>query len=60
VLADRTVVIRPTVQQEYPVNRTALLTCSGADYAKGQQADDIGSRRQVTATDPRRWAAAAS
>jgi hypothetical protein len=48
VLADRTQVIRRTVQREYPVTRTARLTYSGTGYgegyAEGQRAD-IGSRR---------------
>jgi hypothetical protein len=48
VLADRAQVIRRTVEQEYPVTRTARLTYSGsgygAGYAQGQRAD-IGSRR---------------
>jgi hypothetical protein len=48
VLADRNLVIRNAVQQEYPSTRTARLTYSGtgygAGYAQGQRAD-IGSRR---------------
>ena len=48
VLADRSVVIRRTVDEAYPVTRTTRLTYSGrgyqAGYARGQQAD-IGSAR---------------
>jgi hypothetical protein len=52
VLADRELVIRTAVQQEYPHTRTARLTYSGtgygAGYAQGQRAD-IGSRRVTRA-----------
>ncbi len=48
VLADRALVIRRAVQQEYPVTRAARMTYSGsgygAGYAQGQRAD-IGGRR---------------
>lgn len=48
VLADRSLVIRRQVEQEYPVTRTARLTYSGsgygAGYEQGQRAD-IGNRR---------------
>jgi len=48
VLTDRTLVIRRTMEQAYPVTRRARITYSGtgygAGYAKGQQAD-IGTRR---------------
>ena len=48
VLADRALVIRRNVEQEYPVTRTARMTYSGTGYgagfAKGQQAD-LGTRR---------------
>jgi len=48
VLADRSLVIRRAVQQEYPVTRTARLTYSGSGYGDGYrqgQRADIGSRR---------------
>jgi hypothetical protein len=48
VLADRALVIRGKVEQEYPVTRTARVTYSGsgygAGYAQGQKADIGGSR----------------
>jgi hypothetical protein len=53
VLADRALVIRRNVQQEYPVTRTARMTYTGtgygAGYAQGQQAD-IGRRRMPPAS----------
>jgi len=48
VLADRAVVIRRQLEQEYPVTRRTRITYSGRGYsdgyAQGQQAD-IGNRR---------------
>ncbi len=52
VLADRAVVIRRQLEQEYPVTRRTRITYSGRGYsngyAEGQQAD-IGNRRVGTA-----------
>jgi Protein of unknown function (DUF2786) len=48
VLADRSLVIRRQVEQEYPVTRTARLTYSGSGYGTGYeqgQRADIGNRR---------------
>jgi hypothetical protein len=48
VLADRTLVIRRTAEQAYPVTRTAKVTYIGtgygAGYAQGQRADLGGPR----------------
>ncbi len=48
VLADRSIVIRQSVAQAYPVTRTARVTYTGsgygAGYAQGKRAD-IGNRR---------------
>ena len=55
VLADRSLVIRRKVQQEYPVTRTARQTYSGSGYGDGYQQGqraDIGSRR-VAGPGPR-------
>jgi hypothetical protein len=53
VFADRSLVIRRAVDQEYPATRKARVTCTGsgygAGYDKGQRAD-IGTSR-VGATD---------
>ena len=52
VLADRAVVIRRQLEQEYPVTRRTRITYSGrgysAGYAQGQQAD-IGNARLKSA-----------
>ena len=52
VLADRAVVIRRQLEQEYPVTRRTRITYSGRGYsdgyAQGQRAD-IGNRRVGTA-----------
>ena len=52
MLADRAVVIRRQLEQEYPVTRRTRITYSGrgysAGYAQGQRAD-IGNARLKSA-----------